>query len=134
MLPAGNVAAWCSTCCCLALNIEVLYRSTAGSDLWQVPLAMLIGVLICVGSALLAFRMFPLNRKLKSSLILGSAFGNVTYLGMPLLRGLFPDQLLHVTEIAILCEITVTSSDLITGSLLAMFYHRKVSPPRSPRQ
>ena len=106
-----------------ALNIEVIYRSTAGRHQWQIPLAMLLGMVVCVGIAILAFRMFPIDRKLKSSLILGSAFGNVTYLGMPLLRGLFPEQLLHVTEIAILCEITVTSSDLITGSLLDIMHH-----------
>jgi predicted permease len=106
-----------------ALNIEVIYKSTAGRHLWQIPLAMLAGVLICVAIALLVLRKFTMSQKLRSSLVLGSAFGNVTYLGMPLLRGLFPDQVLHVTEIAILCEITVTSSDLITGSLLDMFHH-----------
>src|SRR5271156_226476 len=105
-----------------ALNVEVIYRSTASSDLWRVPLAMLIGLSVCVASALLIFDAFAITPKQKGSLIIGSAFGNVTYLGMPLLRGLFPKQLLHVTEIAILCEITVTSSDLITGSLIAMFY------------
>jgi malate permease and related proteins len=107
-----------------ALNIEVIYRSSVGRQLWQIPLAMLIGALVCVSVALLIFRRFPIEQKLKSSLILGSAFGNVTYLGMPLLQGLFPAQLLQVTEIAILCEITVTSSDLITGSLLDMFHHQ----------
>jgi len=105
-----------------ALNVEVIYGATLGNALWRVPLTMLTGLLVCVASALLIFRAFAVTPKLKSSLIIGSAFGNVTYLGMPLLRGLFPAQLLHVTEIAILCEITVTSSDLITGSLLAMFY------------
>ncbi|MGA2410585.1 MAG: AEC family transporter [Candidatus Binataceae bacterium] len=105
-----------------ALNIEVLYKSTASSNLWQVPLAMLLGILICLATAMLVFRFFALDRKLKSALLLGCAFGNVTYLGMPLLQGLFPDQLLQVTEIAILCEISVTSADLITGSLLATFY------------
>ncbi len=106
-----------------ALNIEVIYKSTTGSDLWQIPLAMLIGILVCVTIALLVLQLFPISQKLRSSLVLGSAFGNVTYLGMPLLQGLFPQQAVHVTEIAILCEITVTSSDLITGSLLDMFHH-----------
>jgi predicted permease len=104
-----------------ALNVEVIYRSTASGDVWRVPLTMLIGLSVCVASALLIFNAFGVTAKQKGSLVIGSAFGNVTYLGMPLLRGLFPKQLLHVTEIAILCEITVTSSDLITGSLIAMF-------------
>jgi predicted permease len=55
----------------------------------------------------------------RNSLILGSSFGNVTYLGMPLLRGLFPENVLDVTQVAVLSEITVTSTDLIIGTLLA---------------
>jgi malate permease and related proteins len=105
-----------------ALNVEVIYGAPVGNALWRVPLVMLSGLLVCVASALLIFRAFSVTPEQKSSLVIGSAFGNVTYLGMPLLRGLFPEYLLHVTEVAILCEITVTSSDLITGSLLAMFY------------
>jgi malate permease and related proteins len=105
-----------------ALNVEVIYRASVEKVLWQVPLAMLFGLLVCVASALTLFKAFALTPKQQGSLVIGSAFGNVTYLGMPLLRGLFPEHLLHVTEIAILCELTVTSSDLIAGSLLAMFY------------
>ena len=111
-----------------ALNVEVIYGATAHHALWQVPLVMLIGLLVCVATALLVFGVFAVTPKQKGSLIIGSAFGNVTYLGMPLLRGLFPEQLLHVTEVAILCEITVTSSDLITGLLLARFYQEGVPP------
>ena len=105
-----------------ALNVGVIYGASVEKVLWQVPLAMVLGLLVCVVGALALFKAFAVTRKQHGSLVIGSAFGNVTYLGLPLLRGLFPEQLLHVTEIAILCEITVTSSDLITGSLLAMFY------------
>lgn len=105
-----------------ALNVEVIYGASVDKVLWQVPLAMLAGLLVCVTIALTLFKVFAVTPKQQGSLVIGSAFGNVTYLGMPLLRGLFPEQLLRVTEIAILCEITVTSLDLITGSLLAMFY------------
>jgi predicted permease len=111
-----------------ALNVEVIYGATVDPALWQVPFVMLTGLLVCVASALLVFGVFAVTPKQKSSLIIGSAFGNVTYLGMPLLRGLFPEQLLHVTEVAILCEITVTSSDLIAGLLLARFYQDGVPP------
>ncbi|MGO9606447.1 MAG: AEC family transporter [Candidatus Binataceae bacterium] len=104
-----------------ALNIEVIYGSPLGNALWRVPLTMLIGLVVCVASAVLVFRLFTATPNQKCSLIIGSAFGNVTYLGMPLLQGLFPNQFLHVTEIAVLCEITVTSSDLIAGTLLSMF-------------
>lgn len=104
-----------------ALNIEVIYGAPIGNALWRVPLTMLIGIVVCVAAALLVFRIFAVSPTQKSALVIGGAFGNVTYLGMPLLQGLFPTKLMHVTEIAILCEITVTSSDLIAGTLLAMF-------------
>jgi predicted permease len=59
------------------------------------------------------------------ALILGSAFGNVTYLGLPVLRGLFPNHLQQVTAVAILCEVTVSSLDLIAGSILALLWWRQ---------
>src|SRR5580700_10639796 len=76
-----------------ALNVEVIYGATANSALWQVPLVMVIGLVVCVASALIVFGVFGVTPRQKSSLVIGSAFGNVTYLGMPLLRGLFPEQL-----------------------------------------
>ena len=108
-----------------ALNIEVLYGASADRHLWQVPLAMLAGVIVCTALALLLFSSFRLDRSLKCSLILACAFGNVTYLGLPLLRGLFPGSPLEATEIAILSEITVTSADLVIGCLLAIYYLRE---------
>ena len=107
-----------------ALTIEVIYGASIGKHLWQVPLAMLTGLVVCAGVALLVYRHFKLDPKLKCSLILACAFGNVTYLGMPMLRGLFPERLLDVTQVAVLSEITVSSSDLIAGCLLAIYYLR----------
>src|SRR5579872_6065202 len=67
-----------------ALNIEVIYGAHLARHIWQIPVAMLAGIAVCVVGALLVFSAFPLDRRLKSSLILACAFGNVTYLGMPL--------------------------------------------------
>jgi malate permease and related proteins len=114
-----------------ALNIDVLYRASLGSHLWQIPVAMLVGIGTCAGAALLLFSHLPLDRRAKSSLILAAAFGNVTYLGMPLLRGLFAGETLEATEIAILCEVAVTCTDLILGTLLALYYLPEApEPPR----
>ena len=107
-----------------ALNIRVIYGASIGNQLWQVPAAMLAGLVVAAGVALLVLGRFKLERTLKCSLILACTFGNVTYLGMPLLRGLFPDQLMDVTQVAVLSEVTVTSADLIAGSLLAIYYLR----------
>jgi predicted permease len=107
-----------------ALNIRVIYGASIGNQLWQVPVAMLAGLVLSGSVALLILGFFKFERTLKCALILTCAFGNVTYLGMPLLRGLFPDQLLDATEVAVLSEVTVTSADLIAGSLLAIYYLR----------
>jgi malate permease and related proteins len=116
-----------------ALNVQVIYQATFDSHLWQIPVVMLAGAAVCLGCALLVFRFFSLDPRVKSPLILGCAFGNVTYLGMPLLRGLFPHSVLDVTEVAVLCEITVTTADLIAGTLLAMHY-RTVQTERPMRE
>jgi predicted permease len=102
-----------------ALNVSVIYGATFDRHLWQVPAVMLGGVIVCVICAVLVFKPFALDRRVKNSLILGSAFGNVTYLGLPLLRGLFPQAVSRVTEVAIICEITVTSANLVTATVLA---------------
>jgi predicted permease len=102
-----------------ALNIQVIYHSTPDHHYWQIPVAMLAGIAVCIGCAVAVFGRFNMDQRTRNALILGCAFGNVTYLGMPLLRGLFASQLQEATEIAILCEITVTSMDLVAGTLLA---------------
>jgi predicted permease len=104
-----------------ALNVEVIYKSAIDRELWQVPVVMFVGAVVCAAAAIAVFSAFRISRPLRNALILGCAFGNVTYLGLPLLRGLFPEHVMQVTRIAILCEITVTSTDLVTGNLLAMF-------------
>jgi predicted permease len=107
-----------------ALNVGVIYQATFDSHLWQIPAVMLIGAGVCIACALLVYRFFSIDQNVKNALILGCAFGNVTYLGMPLLRGLFPDAVPDVTEVAVLCEITVTTADLVAGTLLAMRYQQ----------
>lgn len=110
-----------------ALNVQVIYQSTFDNHLWQIPTVMLAGAAVCMACALLVYRFFSIPQSVKNPLILGCAFGNVTYLGMPLLRGLFPHALLDVTEVAVLCEITVTTADLVAGTLLAMRYQPTVT-------
>lgn len=106
-----------------ALAFDAVYKASLGPTFWQVPLVMLAGAVACLAVAIPVFSLMPFEKKsVAGALILGSAFGNVTYLGLPVLRGLFPNQLLEVTEVAILCEVTVSSLDLIVGSILAPLY------------
>lgn len=106
-----------------ALAFDAIYSAPLGSTFWQVPLVMLAGTIACLAVAIPLFSLMRSEKKtVVGALILCSAFGNVTYLGLPVLRGLFPNQLQQVTEVAILCEVTVSSLDLIAGSIIARFY------------
>jgi hypothetical protein len=44
------------------LNIKVIYRSSPGSHLWQIPVAMLVGAVACVCAAALVFSLLSLDR------------------------------------------------------------------------
>jgi len=105
-----------------ALNFEVVYQLPITSTFWQVPLVLTVGIVVCVTLAMFALMAFRLEPRVKGSLVLASAFGNVTYLGIPVLQGLFPEHRLEATEVAVLAEVTVTTLDLITSSIIAPFY------------
>jgi malate permease and related proteins len=113
-----------------ALAFDAVYSAPLGRTVWQVPVVMLAGAITCLAVAIPVFSLMRSEKKrVVGALILGSAFGNVTYLGLPVLRGLFPNQLQQVTEVAILCEVTVTSLDLIAASVLAPFYGGESGTP-----
>ncbi len=91
--------------------------------LFEVPLAMAAGILGCLSAAYLAFRWMPVSHRAKGALILACAFGNVTYLGLPVLQGMFPEEPLDISKVAILCEVTVAPLNVFAGSLLAMRFN-----------
>jgi hypothetical protein len=105
-----------------ALNFEVVYQLPIDSTFWQVPLVLSAAAFSCAALAALVLSLARVDLRVKGSLVLASAFGNVTYLGIPVLRALFPDDRLRAMQVAILAEVTVTSLDLITSSLIAPFY------------
>ena len=105
-----------------SLIFKVIYTSELGSVLYEVPLAMAAGILGCLLAAWLIFKCIPIDRKAKGSLILACAFGNVTYLGLPVLQGVFAAHALDISKVAILSEVTVAPLNLTVGSLLAMSY------------
>lgn len=105
-----------------SLIFNVISTSELDGVLYQVPLAMAAGIFGCLLVACVIFSWIPIDRKVRGSLILASVFGNVTYLGLPVLQGIFPDDALDISKVAILCEVTVAPLNLIVGSLLAMRY------------
>ena len=105
-----------------SLIFKVVYTSDLDAVLFRVPAATAAGIVGSLAVALLAFRWMPLERKARGALVLACAFGNVTYLGLPVLQGIFPEPEIDIAKVAILCEVTVAPLNLIVGSLLAMRY------------
>ena len=53
------------------LNVKVIYRSSPGSHLWQISVAMLVGAVACICAAALVFSLLPLDHN-QSDLVRGS--------------------------------------------------------------
>jgi len=105
-----------------ALNFRVIYDAELGEELWQVPLCALTGLVVIITAGHLLYLFLDTPPRIKGSLILAAAFGNVTYLGMPILQRLYPSAFLPVTETVILYEMTITPLNLVVGSALAAYY------------
>jgi predicted permease len=110
-----------------ALVFRVICSVPTGPEMLQIPLVMAIGVGCCLALALLIFRPLALRSEEKGALILASAFGNVTYLGLPVLQGLFPALTLQVAKVAILSEVTTTPLNLSVGVALGESFSGNVS-------
>ncbi len=105
-----------------ALIFESFHDAPLNLELLKVPVVMLVGIFGCLGLAWLVYGRLPLSQETRGSLILAASFGNVTYLGLPVLQGLFPTALAEVSEVAILCEITKSPVNLCIGSAIALYY------------
>jgi predicted permease len=105
-----------------ALNFKVIYSARVTAAFWQVPVLALAGLLVTVTIGVLVYAVLPLDRRARGALVLAGAFGNVTYLGIPLLQGVFPNAVLAVTTTAILYEMTITPANLVLGQALASRY------------
>ena len=77
---------------------------------------MMCAAAVCVSAALLVFSAFPIDRRLKNSLILGSAFVQRDLSRDVAAAWLASAIRNQCTTVAILCEITVTSLDLTIGT------------------
>jgi predicted permease len=111
-----------------ALVFRVICSVPTGAEMVQIPLVMGISVACCLALTVLLFCPLGLRSEEKGALILASAFGNVTYLGLPMLQGLFPSLSLQVAKVAILSEVTTTPLNLSVGVALGESFSGK---PRS---
>jgi predicted permease len=88
----------------------------------EIPLVAAIGVLSCLALAFAVFHFLPIPGPTKGAMMLGAAFGNVTYLGLPVLLGTFPGHATQVSEVAVLFEVTKSSLNLTLGAMIAIAY------------
>jgi len=81
------------------LTISVIARAPFDDVLWQIPLTGLIVTFGCLLSAWLIYRIAQatvfkdMNDRTMGSIIIGAAWCNATYLGLPIITGVFGDEL-----------------------------------------
>ncbi|MDJ0534812.1 MAG: AEC family transporter [Xenococcaceae cyanobacterium MO_207.B15] len=109
-----------------ALIFRVVYTSSVGEEFYKIPIAIASGIISCLILGIIisyclqnsGLKQFKNPASESGALLLAGAFGNVTYVGLPVLIGLFPD-VPDIAKIAILAEITTASLNLVVGSSLA---------------
>src|SRR5262245_24153266 len=72
-----------------ALVLGVLWRAPVGMDALRIAAAAAIGVVAALLAAAALYRWMRVDRPAMGALVLAAAFGNVTYLGLPVLEALF---------------------------------------------
>ena len=105
-----------------ALVFRTVMESRLDALFLQVPLVAAAGVLGCLAVGFVVFHFLPIPGPTKGAMMLGAAFGNVTYLGLPVLLGAFPDRVEQVSEVSVLFEITKSSLNLTLGAMIAIGY------------
>ena len=103
-----------------ALNFNVVYSAKLEPEFWQIPLVAVLGLATCIVLAAFIYNLMNLDRRIQGSLIPASAFGNVTYLGLAILQGLYPGA--NSLTTVVLYEMTITPLNLVAGSIIAAFY------------
>ena len=105
-----------------ALVFRTVMDGTVSRLFLEIPALAAIGTLSCLAVGFLVFHFLPIPGPTKGAMMLGAAFGNVTYLGLPVLLGVFPGQADQVSEVSVLFEVTKSSLNLTIGAMIAIAY------------
>ena len=105
-----------------ALVFRTVMDGTISRLFLEVPALAATGTLACLAVGFLVFHFLPIPGPTKGAMMLGAAFGNVTYLGLPVLLGIFPGQADQVSEVSVLFEVTKSSLNLTLGAMIAIAY------------
>lgn len=108
-----------------ALIFNIITQADPGAEFYQVPIAAIVGISMSLLLAILIFSKTSLPSEVKGSFIIASAFSNVTYLGLPVLQGIFVDQAERISVVAILYEVSTSPFLLTIGAAIAVYYGRK---------
>ena len=108
-----------------ALIFNVIYNAGIGKEFIHVPVAALGGIIAALVLSSMVFIFLRLPQNTKGALILASAFSNVTYLGLPVLIGIFPAIPDKVAVVSVLYEVTTSPILLSIGALIAIYFGKK---------
>ncbi|KAK6020052.1 transporter, auxin efflux carrier family protein [Ostertagia ostertagi] len=105
-----------------ALVFRTVMDGTITRLFLEIPALAATGTLVSLAAGFLIFHFLPIPGPTKGAMMLGAAFGNVTYLGLPVLLGIFPGQADQVSEVSVLFEVTKSSLNLTLGAMIAIAY------------
>ncbi|MBV8186845.1 MAG: AEC family transporter [Alphaproteobacteria bacterium] len=105
-----------------ALVFQTVMESRLDRLFFEIPIVAATSVAACLAAAFLVFHFLPIPGPTKGAMMLGCAFGNVTYLGLPVLLGTFPGHADEVAEVAVLFEVSKSSLNLTVGAMIAIAY------------
>jgi len=110
-----------------ALIFNIVYNSKIGAEFFQIPIASIGGISAALSLAAILFSFLKIDKKTKGALILASAFSNVTYLGLPVLQGIFSDIPEKISVVSVLYEVSTTPFLLTIGASIALYYGNKTN-------
>lgn len=112
-----------------ALVFRTVMESPLDSLFLEVPLSASLTILSMLLTSFLVFRYLPIPEETKGAMILAATFGNVTYLGLPILQHIFPTHLPEIAEVVVLYEVTKSSLNLSLGAMVAIYFgsHERIT-------
>ncbi len=113
-----------------ALCFSVMAKTSITAEIALVPLTAIMTLSFMTIISLIIYSLFPnLSDAEKGAVILVSVFGNVTYLGLPVITGLFGS---HAAQYALYYDLLATTPFLWTvGARIAARYGGKKSPSKA---
>jgi predicted permease len=105
-----------------ALVFHTVMTCPVDGSLLLVPVVAGLTTVAMLGISLGVFHFMPIPAATKGAMILAAAFGNVIYLDLPLLQGMFPKIGAETAAGAVLFQVTTSNISLTLGAMVAIAY------------